>query len=631
MGAIAGIVYPDLFPVSYAVNPMLEVMAHRDPAEAAVHQYRNLELGARGPHFSFDPQRPCWVVLDGLIYNALDLHKELVRKGYNLPTPLNVLHVITEAYHCWGPQFVDRLNGPFALALFDIHNHKLLLSRSRIGRKPLYWAQHHGYFLFASELKAILASNLVPQEPSPEVLAPYLFFGYLTQDDAPIQSVNKLLPGTVLQLSEEGAVSIQSYWNYGDDFLHKEKRSDEEVAQILDGHLQRIIKERLQPERSTAYFSRGGVGAASLGYYLKEPAQPHHITALSTPLKGEDPTALERALYISHRLEQPIYTRVLSPEVLFEDLVKMVWVLDEPIADPETVMTWHMFKLAKQHSQSVFSAAGCNEILAGSMRYVVTERRMTLERYLSQLPQRFLRRVVLPLLRTLHKRSALNVLRHLQVDPWQVEYLLSNTLFGETEIPLVAPRLGGYFDPSLFLQRFPELRALGSTMAAFLFLDGKTVLPDRLIPQYDRFGPAHGIECVTPFLDRFLVAFLASVPEEQKISGGVTARPLQQILAARFPDLTFSHPTPHTLLPLSWLQEPQVMEVFQLLSRGALVDSGWISGPWIRSALSRRQLSAETFRKLWGILILEIWFRLYIYEPISFTPPDLPLLEFLRR
>jgi len=630
MGAIAGIIYPNLFPISYAVHPMLEVMAPRSPAESRVHQYRNVELGARGEEVAFDPSESVWMVLDGHIYNLPELHQELNHRGYNLREPMDRMQVLCEAYQCWGESFVERLNGPFALALFDREEHELILARSRLGRKPLFWSQHNNYFLFGSEIKSVLASGLVPQSPDVDAFTPYLFFGYLPGDYSLISGVNRLLPGSTLRLSRDGAVSIRSYWRYEELFLDQKEYEEREVSAELQRHLLRIAGERTESCDSVGYFSRGGIGAASLGYCLGEVCPRHPPTALTVTLQGEEGRPLDRAERIADRFGERIVTKELSPDELFDDLVKLVWHLDDPIGDPETVFTWHLFELASRHSKVVYSPAGCNEILAGHARYAVTEHRLTMMRYMAQLPRRLLHRVVLPMLKWTHRGTAYNILRHLEVDPWQIEYLEQSALFSSGEIPAVAPRLPAYFNPVLFLQRFPELHHLGSTISAFLFLDGKTVLPDRLIPQYDRFAPVHGVRCITPFLDRFLIQFMAGVPDQFKLFEGEVCRPLQNMLKGPLPNISFNEPKPLFSLPPLWMNHPLVREVFELVSRGSLAESGWISGSWIRQALSRREMTSHLFKQLWSLLILEIWFRLFVFDPIPHSPPEVSLLEYLR-
>lgn len=597
MGAIAGIIYPSLFPVSYAVHPMLEVMEPRSSMEPQVHQYRNVEFGCRGDGAAFSPSASTWMVLDGVISNLEELQRELNQKGYNLATPLLQMEVLSAAYDCWGEPFIERLNGPFAIALFDRKKHELILARSRIGRKPLFWAQHNGYFLFGSEMKAILASGLVPQSPDVDAFTPYLFFGYLPQDYTLVAGVNRLLPGSTLHLSEEGAISTRSYWIYSDLFLDHSSYREVEMVDQLERHLLRIVKERRKVGERIGYFSCGDLGTASLAYALDKSALAPPPTPLLLPLDS------------------------LSPDEFFSDLVKVIWYLDDPIGDPETLFTWNLFKLARGRVDSLFSSAGWGEMVAAHARYGITEHRLTLSRYMSQLPKRLLYQVVLPLLKGFYRPAAYTILRHLQVDPWQVEYLEQASLFNVEEMRAVAPRLPTYFDPLLFLQRFPELHKLGSTVSAFLFLDGKTVLPDKLIPQYDRFAPVHGVKCITPYLDRFLIQFLAGIPDREKFCQGEGGLPLQKLLHERLPGPSFE-------LPLEWINHPTVRTLFDFLARGSLVESGWISGGWIRQALSSQRLTPHLFHQLWALLVLEIWFRLFVFDPVPPSPPDCTLLEF---
>ncbi len=242
MTGIAGILYPDIFHIHKLMDPILDSLSQRgsivhEEAARDVYSYKDLSLGVSGGLIAANPKKSLIAILDGKIYNYDELSLDLKNAGYDLTTT-NQSEVLIYAYEAWGEEFAKKINGDFAAAIFDKNKNTLYLYRDRVGVKPLYWFFDQNHFIFGSDIKSLLASDIIPQTPATDSIAFYLALGYIPQDMTPIQNVNKLLPAHYLKFSRETGMSIHPYWSYGEKFLSSKSEPIESVRRNLDCFVQ---------------------------------------------------------------------------------------------------------------------------------------------------------------------------------------------------------------------------------------------------------------------------------------------------------------------------------------------------------------------------------------------------------
>ncbi len=210
----------------------------------------------------------------------------------------------------------------------------------------------------------------------------------------------------------------------------------------------------------------------------------------------------------------------------------------------------------------------------------------------------------------------------------QFEYLRHNALFDEKNLAYISPKLAGIFDPDSFLHKFHHLSRINSIVSSYLYFDVKTRLPDCFMLQFERLTTSRGLNWQAPFLDRAIVEFTASLPEPETLTETETATYLKPLLKHIFSDLVVSRPKKTRREFLNqWANTPNLRKAFELLLTGTLVETGLISSKWLKRQLDPENFNPETFRDLWAILMLEIWFRLFINRPIQSSPPEISLFE----
>lgn len=629
MEGIAGIVYPDVFHVEELILSMLKIMKHRGEKKDHV-TLKNFQIGICGGKLCTSENEEIYIALDGRLTNQSKLRKDLEQIGSLPPPNATDAELILYMYEWKGVDCFERLDGEFSIAIFDNQKERLILARDRIGRKPLYWYNDPKTFLFGSELKTILAPGTVSQTPSLEALASYLYFGYIPQDLTAIKGINKLLPGHYLQYNRNHSMAIHSYWSYSSFFEKKQDkyRNLDEALVELNHLIRTSIGCRLGNVRPVGCFLTGGLGSASIAHYLQTLKENPPLIAFTSSFQGQNDADMAAAQEMASILKIPCKAEQITPSNFFDDLVKLTWYLDEPIADPNVKAMWILAKNSAKDVKQVFSGMGSDELLAGHSRYSMHELSNGYSGALAL--KRTFYKFLIPFMHILAPDSAFEMLKKVRTDPWEFTYLRNNALLSEGQLASCSPQLARYFDPEVFLQKFHHLSRIKSKVASYLYFDVKTRLPDCYALQVERVTAAHGLDWETPYLDREVVEFLAGIPEPDQLSERETARFLKTMLKDVFPEQLLDRPkrTRNDFLK-PWMEDPQVAQVFQLLSKGMLIENNLISPSWLSYQLQNPTNHPQTFKTLFGLLILEIWFRLYINRPISQTPPDISVTELL--
>lgn len=625
MSAIAGVIYPDLLQVNDLAQKMQDIMKRSSIEPIASYTYKNFQIGCNDKELACNDKKTIFLALDGRIDNWAELAFSMKIEASNAE------EVLLSAYELYGTTFLDQIDGEFAFAILDQLKGVFLLARDRIGKKPLYWYHDKHFFLFASELKALLATGMVPQTAASDSLASYLFFGFIPQDMTPIKEVNKLLPGHYLKISQSQGKSILPYWSYSSYFEKPITTHKSLISVKINELLENAIELRL-PEKKQAVgcLVSGGLGSATVASYLTSLASDYPLKAFNVVFQGENDQDLEATKSVAKDLSLDIECSKINPKSFFDELISIAWHLDEPLSDPNSIATWRLAKLAARYTSTVFSGMGSDEMLAGHSRYTSAERNLGTRNRLMQLPKPLINYFLIPLCKLFYKPAAYNILKTSRTNPWQFEYLRNNALFNETELAEAAPKLAKLFDPDTFLHKFSHLSRIKSNVSSFLYFDVKTRLPNCFILQYERLTRAHHLNWETPFLDRHLVEYAAQLAEPEILEESETASYLKPLVQNVFKDAFLKRPkkTRKNFLS-SWMLHPEIYDTMKLLIKGTLVETGFISESWLKAQLSDPITASQSFKQLFGVLMLEIWFRLFINRPILNYPPQTSVREFL--
>src|SRR5882762_8106466 len=627
MCGIVGIVYRDRErPVAESlVRRMCGAIQHRGPDDEGLHVrgaaglgMRRLSIidlsGSRQPIYNEDGSKV--IVFNGEIYNYQELRAGLIARGHTLRSAGDtetVLHLYEER----GPDCVTPLRGMFAFAVWDATSETLLLARDRFGIKPLYVITAPRGIAFASELKALHAAGLTSRELDWEALDSFFQLGYIPAPASPFVDVRKLEPGHTLEWRRGGDVATRRYWQFP---LHERPSPPDPEAQVrewLDGS----VAAHLVSDVPVATFLSGGLDSSAVTASMALAGNtPHAFTARysGSGATAADETRLARMLATRYGAELTLID--IRPEIrnIFEPIVRA---LDEPHADDSAIPTWLLSQAVGSRYKVALTGIGGDELFAGYRRHIGL---LAAERY-AKLPAG-VRRIAASASRLLPEPRNGNLgvdrlKRFLRSDDGPVADrflgMISRLVNGE-RLALYTPNLRARISGGAATERFRDLfsaQASLTGLAAGLYLDYTTFLPDDVLALSDRLAMAHSLEVRVPFVDHVLVEAVFPIPQRVKIgSRWQTKRLLRRALQPRLPAPHFRAPKRGFVGPTSsWLRHELGDMLTDELSPERQRRLGYFDPRMVETLLQDHLTGRQNWERiLWGLLCFSTWHRVYV-------------------
>ena len=542
------------------IERMRDRMPHRGPDDAGAEIFDDGRLGFGFRRLSIidlsaaghQPMRGCkgrdlWLVFNGEIYNHARLRQELEARGHvyrSLTDSETILHLYEER----GMDFVHDLEGDYAIALWDGERGQLLLVRDRMGVKPLYFYQQTGRFIFASEIKAILAHPAVTPEVDEEALYHYLTFLTTPAPQTLFRHVQKLPAGHLLSVARDGTTTLVQYW----DALPpeappaNERETDEEQRAEILRLLRASISKRMMSDVPFGVFLSGGVdSSANVALMAEQMSRP--VQTFTVGFRdNEELNELEGARAIARRYATDHHEVLIGFEEMQSFLPDLVFHQDEPIADPVCVPLFYVSRLARQSGTIVVQVGeGADEIFSGYANYVqhlrLYERFWRHAERLPRAARRAASRLAQPLMeRTVKKRGAIELVRRLGADEslfWGGAIVYDETFKPRVLSPELRARtigLSSYDVVRGYLEQIARVRPASDFLARMTYLELKLRLPELLLMRVDKITMATSVEARVPFLDHKLVEYALSISRAQKVEGTsgkhILKRALEDIL-----------------------------------------------------------------------------------------------------
>jgi asparagine synthase (glutamine-hydrolysing) len=629
MCGIAGVV-TDGAPVAAALHDaMLATLVHRGPDEEGVLREGPVALGMRrlcviDPAGGHQPIRSedgaVSLVYNGEVYNHRALREELVARGHRLAGGSDG-EVLVHLYEEHGTAFVHRLQGMWALALWDARHHRLVLSRDRLGKKPLLWAQPTpGRLVFGSEPRAVLADPAVPRDVDLEALDAYLVSQYVPVERSAFAALRRLPPASTLVWEPGGTPRVERYWHL--EHGPKLRIGMEEAAEETRRRLTAAVGARMGADVPLGAFLSGGIdSSAVVAVMARESGRPVRTFAATFAEQGFDEAPWARA--VAERFGTD-HTELRVGPVDSGVLLRLARHLGEPLADPAAVPAFQLAECAREHLTVALTGDGGDEAFGGYRRYGQLAATRPGERVPAAawaLAARALAarggdrgRGPLPRAARLAGRMALDparryadLFRHLS-DRDRAE--LHGPLLREatSRVDPLAHVVGAWAStPS-------ELGWVDRAMA----VDHATYLPGDLLVKADLTSMAHGLELRSPFLDHELAAWAARLPEELKRRGGEGKLVLREALRPWLGAGILDRPKQGWAVPVSaWLRGPlQELAGDVLLDRTAR-ERGLLDVPAVERRLAAHRAGEDHGLVLWTLLMLELWWRTCVDAPAA--------------
>jgi asparagine synthase (glutamine-hydrolysing) len=539
------------------VTRMRETMVHRGPDGAGTWVSEDGRVGfghrrlaiidlsdaAAQPMCNEDGR--LWITYNGEIYNHAELRAELEKIGGHVwKTDHSDTEVILHAFEEWGIGCLERFRGMFAFALWDAKARELWLVRDRIGIKPLYYSIHHGRISFASEIKALLEDPEQERAVDEEALFHYLSLRIAPPPRTLFEGVRKLPAATWLRVRGDGKVQESRYWDVWDHTEPLIGVSEEEIGERLLAELRTAVKLRKVSDVPVGVFLSGGIdSSANAALFSEGESRPVRTFSIGY---DRDYTYYQNELHHARRVADWVGTehheRVLNQDDVVALLPRMVWLQDEPIADPVCVPVFYVSELARNHGVIVCQVGeGADELFWG---YPWWKRPHQLQRY-SDLPiPRFAKRLGLRALEAANRRGSSNY-------EWLRRSAAGLPLFwGGSEAfsafqknQILSPRLREKFDGLSswevlrpIYDRFQDKAYERSRVHWMSYVNLNLRLPELLLARVDKMSMGVSLEGRVPFLDHKFVELAMSIPEAIKTKNGTLKYILKKAVRGVIPD-----------------------------------------------------------------------------------------------
>jgi len=558
-----------------------------------------IDLSPLGHQPMQDPVTGNWIVYNGEIYNFRDLRKDLEAAGAEFRSHSDT-EVILAAYRVWGESCLTRLGGMFAFALWDAPRKRLLLARDPMGIKPLYYYQSKQNFIFASEVRTLLGTGLVPRKPDPTGILSYLAFGSVYEPWTMVEGVKAVPPGHVLTV-ENGAVSSREYWN-------PLQPSGIAAADQLPAILRDAILSHLVSDVPVGVFLSGGIDSSALVAVLSHNGVRANTFSL----------VFQEAEYNEGRYSREIARRFgtehheisVSQQDTRAVLPQALCAMDQPTIDG--INTYLVSAKTRAAGVKVaLTGLGADEMFAGYSNFRRVPKMEAFSKRFGRLPRLVRGPIAASVGLFAGKGDRSRKLAELAAghDSAVHPYFLVRTLFGEKEREALVNT--GLEDSKRALQSVLQQSIAQSSnldpVNRVSYLESHCYMRNTLLRDSDFMSMAHGLELRVPFLDRALVEACFRIPGAEKVKGNSPKGLLLASLGVELPKEIVNRPKRGFTLPFErWLRGEMKPVV-----EDALLKSNWdqtsIRASAVREVWDRFLAGETSWSRPWSLFVLAQW------------------------
>jgi asparagine synthase (glutamine-hydrolysing) len=625
------------------VERMRDRVEHRGPDDsgARVFDEGRLGLGFRRlaivdlSHAGNQPMRGCeeagvWLVFNGEIYNHAELRAGLEQRGHVYHSRTDS-ETIIHLYEERGLDFVNEIEGDFAIALWDSRRERLVLARDRVGVKPLYFMLASGRLLFASEIKSILAHPSVAAEVNEEALYHYLSFLTSPAPRTLFRGIEKIPAGHMLVVGRGGSVQTIRYW----DALPPESRSNGVGARALSEEEHRAeilrllrdsIRKRMMSDVPFGVFLSGGVdSSANVALMAEQMSRPVETFTVAYSDHAEL-NELDSARDIARRFATNHHEVLIGERDMLDLLPAMVFHQDEPLADPVCVPLYYVSKLARESGTIVVQVGeGSDELFSGYDKYVkylrLYERFWRHAERAPRLAKLAAGAIARPLVTaaTGSAEGAELASRFGSGEPmfWGAAVVFGERLKSRLVSREMRARLGGLSSYEVVredLERVERERPRSDFLARMTYLELKLRLPELLLMRVDKMTMAASIEARVPFLDHRLVEYAMGVPRSLKVEGKSGKHVLKRALEEVLPHDVLYRPKRGFGAPVEgWFRGPSAAELESRVMTSALRRRDFLDYRFVARLFEEHRRGARDHGfHLWALLNLSLWYERWI-------------------
>jgi len=581
------------------IKKMVNTIKHRGPDEVGYYVDRGLSIGMcrlsiidleGGSQPIYNEEGDIVVIQNGEIYNYRELREELEEKGHRFYTNSDT-EVIVHAYEEYGFDFLKKLNGMFAIAIWDSNERRLFLARDRLGVKPLYYSVIGSKLIFASEIKAILEYP-IQRTVCKEALAKYFALRYVPAPLTIFEGIMKLEPGHYIVVDENG-FKKEKYWELPVVELNgSESYFQETILKML----RESVKRRLVSDVPLGAFLSGGIDSSTVVAIMSE-LMDEPVKTFSVGFTGKEYDESGFARIVAEEFGTDHHEIFIDIDDI-DILPKIVWYFDEPVADAAAIPTYMLSQLARRKVKVVLTGEGGDEVFAGY------------ERYVAELKFKHLKCV----------SFLFKPFKYLKVKPesWSYKYLRF-LCSRQSLIDSYTTRIEGYHNVNILEHEADSVSDMvknvfitNDYLKNMIYFDIKYWLPDDLLMKVDKMTMGNSLEAREPLLDYRLVEFAFNIPSRYKIKNGEEKYILKKAVSSILPREIVKRKKHGFNVPIKrWFRGSKDL-IEHYMSRDFLKKVDYINADRVARVWERHKNGGSYEYLLWKVLNYAVWWEEYM-------------------
>lgn len=593
---------------------ILDSIDHRGPDERGMYVDSGVALGicrlaiidvGTGQQPVSNEEETIQLVFNGEIYNFLELRQFLISKGHRFRSKGDS-EVLVHLYQEFGLDFVQKISGMFAIAIWDSRDKSLVLIRDRMGKKPLWYARTEDHSLFfASETKALKTAG-VACTLRHEAVSEVMTFGYVNAPRSAFNEIEQLPPATI-GIWRNGTWTTSRYWS--PSFSDETKISFPDALEQTKTLIKAAVERRLISERPLGSFLSGGYDSTVVTAYMTQ-LNPGKVRTFSIGFEDPhyDESAHARAIAKYLGTEHVEEKLTPDPALLLQELAAS---LDQPFADSSIIPTFMLAKFARREVVVALGGDGGDEVFGGYDRYSAVPIMQNLNVVVKTLS---------PLAKGASKsgrisnRKIKRVLSQMNSHPsLAARYRAAMSLGSDNELDrLLSQDFKSNSSTRAFEDEFARPGAKDD-LSKMLRSDFERYLPGDLLVKADMATMANSLELRSPLLDHELVEWATRLPSDFKVKGRQSKFILKEVARSLVPKELVDRPKMGFAIPRAdWLRTGMREMAYDLLTDSTAKNRGWFNAQEVERTLADHMSGQDRDALLWPMIMLELWARTWL-------------------
>lgn len=612
MCGIAGYVdYKNAIRHRKELKMMTEIILHRGPDSVGYYEDDAVGLGFRrlsiigitnGQQPILNEDKSMVLSFNGEIYNYRSIREQLKEQGHIFTTDSDS-EVLLHGYEEYGSGILERLRGMYCFVIWDIGNRRLFAARDGFGIKPFYYTRpSEEELVFGSEIKSLLAHSSVKKELNEEAVYSYLSFQFSAREESFFKGIYELPPGHFLTFSEEGGLEIKEYWD--PVFATQEGMELSTAVKKIEEVFEDSVKVHLTADTEVGSFLSGGIDSS---YVVSTAKCPKTFTV---GFSDDGYSEIAYAKELADKLGVENYSKVITPEEYWESIPKVMYHMDEPVADPAAVALYFVSQLASSYVKVVCSGEGADELFGGYNVYQT----VIAAQALSFLPEG-LRRAVAGLMKALPFRFKGKEYLIRTGTPLSERYIGNAYIFREKEIDRLLVKPKGKKKTSELTAPYYERAKDFDDVQKMQYIDMKFWLRGDILRKADRMSMAHSLELRVPFLDYEVMKVAGSLPLSLKVDKKTTKKALRLAARKNTPKASTERRKLGFPVPIRvWLREEKYYEKVKEVLLRPYMTRYFRQEEMLRLLNDHYRQKKDYSRKLWCLYCFGIWYGEFFEE-----------------